>query len=743
VHIVGDGILELSGTGLTAVATQPGLYLKPIREQIIAEAKKDEAISLRVCDTGSSGFERVRIWVNTAGVDTLVYDSQDGSVAAGWIVCQQQSKSPGAVTNDVWDFSLEHAAYFVSEETVTLTVTARTVGAQETTSTSSFIVEDYVRPTVESVKPWTPRMLRVKFSEVMDQSSSSTTSVLYTRQVSTGDVTFHAVYETGLVTYYNVIEAVSGEFIVDEQDCYIGSVGAQAAANNGSFKILERLSATLIRVDGNLEDEGPVDPTKFSPPRLYVSPYRVVALPAALPTIQPMYSPVVIDAALVDLETLAPGENVAQYVQLELDDELTPNLSTAYYRLDLADVEDEAGNLISGTINFTSWIPNQVPRRSFRLWDLIPEINKSDDTSQDLERFVRSIDEVTQVMLKDVDDFGSLLDPTATKVKALDAMLAHLGCPFTFINTLSAQKKRDLVPLLVPMYKQKGTSKGIENAVLFFLGKTVTVTPWYIPTDTWELGESELGFNTYLGPSQSFVRYSFYLDHTEELTAAQQAIITEIVNAIRPAHTHFKGFRLLSVEATEVGASDMLYVLDSARRICDKTVVVSDAVVTTDRAATTHNRILADTVSVTDQVAVLQPADAVVVSELVNRAADQHRKPADAESCTDAILISRGEDRSGEDSCTATDTLTRDILYGAQPVDSETVAETLVRSTDTVRRITDSISLGYRRDRYATYGRGQADSIAVADVSPGIRSDFGRPIEESISTSDDVARTVS
>jgi hypothetical protein len=79
--------------------------------------------------------------------------------------------------------------------------------------------------------------------------------------------------------------------------------------------------------------------------------------------------------------------------------------------------------------------------------------------------------------------------------------------------------------------------------VSFFIGKTVTVVPFDIPTTTWTLGVSLLNYNTYVGPSMSRVRYSFYVDHTESLTAEEMSRIREIVEFVRPAHTHFIGFR--------------------------------------------------------------------------------------------------------------------------------------------------------------------------------------------------------
>jgi phage tail-like protein len=312
--------------------------------------------------------------------------------------------------------------------------------------------------------------------------------------------------------------------------------------NNGSFTILERLSSSLVRVDSVLVDESPADLLTEIPPTLVVAPYRVVAVAPAPTVVQPIFCPIVRSAEPVDPLTVPPYEQSRRFLLLKLDDDLTPRAS---YQLEIVKVRDVVGNEISSTYPFASWTPAQVPGREWDLWQALPQINRSADTTRDLEKFVRCLDEVGTVLLADVDRFGSILDPMSTPSSVLDVLLQHLGNPLAFVAGLTEQKKRDLVWLLVPMYKKRGTAEGIEDAVRFFTGKTVTVVPWDIPTNTWRLGRSYLGLNTYIGPSRSFVRYSFYLEHTEALSASEQDVITQIVESMRVAHTHFIGFRLV------------------------------------------------------------------------------------------------------------------------------------------------------------------------------------------------------
>ena len=277
----------------------------------------------------------------------------------------------------------------------------------------------------------------------------------------------------------------------------------------------------------------------MTPPTLVVTPYKLIRIEPDAPTIQPSFQPVVIDAVATDSLLLPPYSDTRRYVTLTLADAPTPGIQ---YQLQITGPADLNDNTMDAATTFTSWQLNPPPNRSFSLWDMIPQLNKNEDISQDLEKLIRCFDEVAQIVLHDIDRFGDLLDPYATKSNVLDSLLAHLGNPLQFVRSLSTTKKRDLIPLLVHMYKSKGTASGLEDAVEFFIGKTIEVIPVNIPSDTWILGESFLGTDTYIGPSQSAIRYTFDIDSTDTLTSAERDIITELVELFRPAHTHFRGF---------------------------------------------------------------------------------------------------------------------------------------------------------------------------------------------------------
>jgi phage tail-like protein len=230
----------------------------------------------------------------------------------------------------------------------------------------------------------------------------------------------------------------------------------------------------------------------------------------------------------------------ARTVDLTADIPLSPGHS---YVLILDGVHDADGNLAAGdSYLFTSFLPPAPAGRDFDLWDLIPQINRTQDQTGELERFLAMFQDCLLLLLFKLDTFGTIIDPDVAPEQYVDAMLADLGNPFSFPLTLT--QKRQLVQLLVPIYKQKGTDAGIVNAVRLFLGFEVTIISdargtaildgiTYFGEDggpdegTFELGSSDEG--DLLG---------FSIDCPLILTDAQLQQVTDIANYMKRAECH-------------------------------------------------------------------------------------------------------------------------------------------------------------------------------------------------------------
>ena len=63
------------------------------------------------------------------------------------------------------------------------------------------------------------------------------------------------------------------------------------------------------------------------------------------------------------------------------------------------------------------------------------------------------------------------------------------------------------------------------------------ITP--LNVDTLVLGESELGVDWTLGPSDRFARYAFNVEVARMLTETERRRLRAIVEYLKPAHTHF------------------------------------------------------------------------------------------------------------------------------------------------------------------------------------------------------------
>ena len=220
---------------------------------------------------------------------------------------------------------------------------------------------------------------------------------------------------------------------------------------------------------------------------------------------------------------------------VELDLDMTP---WADYEVAVAELVDVHGQPVMPPFDrarFTGFVPPRPASRRFDLWSMLPRwIRRGDDTG-DLGQFIAMLQEVTDLLLGDVDRWTTILDLERAPESFVDGMLADLGNPFPFELDLLA--KRRLVGRLIQMYRLKGTAAGIEDAIRFFVGVESRVVAF--AAEVLALGDAELGINWILGSSDQWARYAFDVEVTRILTDEERRLIRGLVTYLKPAHTRF------------------------------------------------------------------------------------------------------------------------------------------------------------------------------------------------------------
>lgn len=190
---------------------------------------------------------------------------------------------------------------------------------------------------------------------------------------------------------------------------------------------------------------------------------------------------------------------------------------------------------MAATATFTGYQPAVPARRKFDIYRMFAQWNRDADASQDLLRFSNIVNEVVAWLLADIDRWVEIFDIDRAPESFVDAMLEDLGNPFAFDLTLN--QKRKLVKVLVSIYKLKGTEPGIVSVLRFFLGVESNLIE-FNDEDTWVLGDDELGIETFLGTSDQASIYSFDVEVDRELTEEERRLLREIVDYMKPGHTH-------------------------------------------------------------------------------------------------------------------------------------------------------------------------------------------------------------
>ncbi len=242
----------------------------------------------------------------------------------------------------------------------------------------------------------------------------------------------------------------------------------------------------------------------------------------------------------------APGPTAA--VAVESVVEISPSIvdlvltdSPSFSKLYLLTVKPAASGGITGvvvpdnTAAFIGFIPIQPAERAFSVADFIPQVNKREDDSNDLSAFTAVLDDVLEVLLCLVDRWTDILDLDIATENYLDVMLDDFANPFAF--DLSELDKRRLLSVLIEIYKQKGTKEGIRNAIRFFLAKDSEILEVCAQAGN-QLGISQLDLDFILGGGTP---YDFWVKLDTggvALTVTETDRVTQIVDLMKPGHTH-------------------------------------------------------------------------------------------------------------------------------------------------------------------------------------------------------------
>lgn len=220
-----------------------------------------------------------------------------------------------------------------------------------------------------------------------------------------------------------------------------------------------------------------------------------------------------------------------------VDIEMSPN---AAYKVTVLNTEDLFNNEIEPPDNVAEFAGYACPKpadRDLLLWDWVPDFNKREDADVGhLKLFVDILQDVVDLLFCLIDRFAEIFDVDLAPETFVDAILKDLGNPFPFV--LSLPDKRRLARVLVEIYRQKGTKQGIINVIRFFLGIEVEIEVLNNSSEQWVLGDSELGEDTWLGPSEQYLLYSFRIIAPYALTAEQRERIVTIANYMKVAHEH-------------------------------------------------------------------------------------------------------------------------------------------------------------------------------------------------------------
>ena len=518
-------------------------------------------IRFTIIDTGATGLaalSRVLIMtpLGTGGPPVIVevFNQATGGVfeatyAAGSTFAA--SMSPGSAVVDQHTFVLVRATPWLSQSVVRILLEATTLAPAPVVGSFdySFTIQDLTRPILTRATTRGLRTARLQFSEPMLRSGGVAGDATRMRTLSGG---------TDFTAPDTIRVPGAGFTTVLDLNSYVGVLGATDPRNDGYRQVLAvldserlQLSTSLGLLDTNVTEIN-------SPATVSISPYALEGVSDATRT-NPFFLPVVASISAPPQVEVSLFEDAQLLIDLGFSGELSP---AAAYRVTAANAADIVGNLVTAApAAFTSEGVFAPAARRFNLYEMLPALNRREDVSQDLLRFMRVLQDVTDVGLMGTDKFGELFDVDLAPVAALDTLLWQLGDPFSFSRSLGATDKRRVIDVLAEMYKRNGLEVGIEDVLAFFFGVFMDLIPFssteglLLDVDALDTVGSELGLDS------QFRLYAFDVVSPTPLTVTQRRRLVEIVEYAKPAHTHF--FRLIEPPGA-LGAPVITFITDES-----------------------------------------------------------------------------------------------------------------------------------------------------------------------------------
>ena len=184
------------------------------------------------------------------------------------------------------------------------------------------------------------------------------------------------------------------------------------------------------------------------------------------------------------------------------------------------------------------------PSHTIDLWRLLPRHNRRSDTTGDLRHLIGCLQSVTDLVVHRIEAMHAEFDPLTASPPNVDLMLEDLGNPFGPMVPL--QDARRLTLVLGDIYRQKGTAKGIANAIRMFVG--LEVQDIYCSNTA---GDKD---GTAIGRVDRSSIYAFDVIFGHPLTNLQRQRVRALVEYMKPAHTHLGD--ILPLNTVTEGDSD-------------------------------------------------------------------------------------------------------------------------------------------------------------------------------------------